>query len=757
RQSIQMIPSSKPPLTEEQKAKIAANRAKALERLAQNRTMGVAGVNEAAAALSHQPQQPPVVQQAATTVAAPAAAPVTVVQQPPQPTRAASEGEASRPVQPPVPMRTNSGPLTAEQEALRQRNREAALARAAARAAQPEATTAAAAAVPAPTSAHSSFGATTAPAAPTARPTVSPDRPMFLRNIDCEVAVCSPERFKVTPGNLIINDALRCIPTKIWDDRFKAYTFPFSDIHLVYRALSNITQASVRVIRLPDNVVRILQKEDKGGREKSAANPTGDLTSGIDPFLLNSLFPFQKKGVLFGIAKAGRVLIADEMGLGKSIQALAIARYYRANFPLAIVCPSSVKSAWKHQIERFCPAIKENLYMLEKERDPLPGIATSNTVLIMSYNYMSMKQDDLAKAGYGVWIFDESHYLKDFKAKRTKAAQHVSKKSARVIFLSGTPALSRPAELYSQIKIIDPSLFTTQRDFFIRYCDGQDTKYGMQAKGATNSEELSAILQKRLMIRRLKAEVLTDLPQKLREIIYITSDDISSRIKKSRLTSARAFDAGKADFQNDQNLIEYYTHTGTAKARPVCDHIIDNYFYEGADESRKILVFAHHQIVLDTIEHSLSQRGITSIRIDGKTPSATRGDLCQSFQEDPSVRVAVLSITAAGEGITLTAASVVIFAEIYWIPGKMQQAEDRAHRVGQQNSVIVQYMLANNTADDIIWPLVKSKIHILEQVNLNAERYTDAESREIDTDNGDWSIDDNDDDIQPSTFKKRKV
>ncbi|GMR43151.1 hypothetical protein PMAYCL1PPCAC_13346 [Pristionchus mayeri] len=801
-----MLPSSRPPLTEEQKARIAANRAKAIEkqaltadekaRIAANRARaiqlqalkasgGATGSGESATAatvpiaVSRPPQPPPA---AAATISAPsatfAAAAARPVQQQALPVRSASLNDAPQQSMP-APIRTYTGPLTAEQEAQRLKNRQEAMAKQVAARAADEAKKAAAAgaAVPPPTtgySSHSSLGMGAAhssvsttlnmtaapPVVPAAAPpptVIAPKIPFMRSNVQAEFSVHSVDRFRVTltPYLRSITDALRTVPSRIWDDKTRSNTFLFSDLNTVYSVLSRIEDANVHVIRLPENVVRILTKKDKGGREKTHINPTGDLTSGIDPGLLSKLFPYQRKGVEFGIRKGGRCMIADEMGLGKSIQALAIARYYRADFPLAIVCPASVKSAWKGQIERFCPAINENLYIMEKEKEPLPGVSTSNTVIIMSYDFLGKRMDDLTKAGYGVWIFDESHYLKDIKSKRTKASVAVTKKANRVILLSGTPALSRPAELFTQIRLIDPYLFTSQKDFQIRYCDGQETNWGFQAKGATNSEELSMILQNRLMIRRLKSEVLTELPSKIREVIYLKSGDISSRIDKTRLTSSRAFDKGTFN-PNDESLLEYYSHTGTAKARPVCDHIMDNFFYEGSDDSRKILVFAHHTIVLDTIEHCLSIREIKSIRIDGKVPASKRGELCKAFQEDPSVRVAVLSITAAGQGITLTAASVVIFAEIHWVPGNMQQAEDRAHRVGQKDSVFVQYMLAKNTADDLIWPLVLNKIDILEQVNLNAEKFTNTERKEIDTDNVEYFIDENDDDVQPTTSKKRK-
>ena len=151
------------------------------------------------------------------------------------------------------------------------------------------------------------------------------------------------------------------------------------------------------------------------------------------------------------------------------------------------------------------------------------------------------------------------------------------------------------------------------------------------------------------------------------------------------------------------------------KAAAVCEHILENYFYPDAPP-RKVLIFAHHQIVLDTIQVEVNKRKLGSIRIDGKTPSHQRTALCDSFQNDDSIRVAVLSITAAGVGITLTAASVVVFAEIHFNPGYLVQAEDRAHRVGQKDSVFVQYLIAKKTADDVMWNMVQQKLDVLGQV-----------------------------------------
>ncbi|KAB7502383.1 SWI/SNF-related matrix-associated actin-dependent regulator of chromatin subfamily A-like protein 1 [Armadillidium nasatum] len=144
--------------------------------------------------------------------------------------------------------------------------------------------------------------------------------------------------------------------------------------------------------------------------------------------------------------------------------------------------------------------------------------------------------------------------------------------------------------------------------------------------------------------------------------------------------------------------------------------------------NKKFLVFAHHRIMLNSISETCEEQKVHYIRIDGSTNSESRQKLVDHFQTDPNTRVAVLSITAASSGITLTAAQLVVFAELYWNPGLLIQAEDRAHRIGQVDSVLVQYLVAKGTADDFIWPLVQSKLNILNKVGLSKDSFSGAAS-----------------------------
>uniref|UniRef100_A0A8R1XZJ4 SWI/SNF-related matrix-associated actin-dependent regulator of chromatin subfamily A-like protein 1 n=2 Tax=Onchocerca TaxID=6281 RepID=A0A8R1XZJ4_ONCVO len=541
--------------------------------------------------------------------------------------------------------------------------------------------------------------------------------------VNISFKLINPKSFQVqfTPFNHSVVAALKTIPSKIYIPEIKAWSFPLEDICTVEKALQSLDDVSLEIEKISDHAVKTLLIYGKSNVGMNEPN----LEKHIEKTLVDALFPYQRRGVIYGVMKRGRLLLADEMGLGKSIQALGIARYFKCDWPLLIICPSSVKFSWLNQFESFLPNVDE-IVTIEKGSDCLPLKRTKQTVVIMSYDLMVSKQSHLIEYDFKAIIFDESHRLKDRNAQRTKVATNIAKKALRVILLSGTPALSCPVELYSQIRIIDPKMFPNYRDFAFRYCDGKQGKYSFEAKGCTNSDELAIILSGSVMLRRLKKDVLNDLPVKRREVVNLTDDSIYTNISKLR-EAKNAYSGAKDNNTKHQRLVEYYYETGIAKAKSVARYIIDHYFYDGAPK-RKLLIFAHHQVVLDMISMDIAKKGLRSIRIDGATVSRSRDEQCRLFQENDDVMVAILSITAAGIGVTLTAASVVIFAELHWNPGTLKQAEDRAHRLGQKDSVFVQYLIAKGTADDVLWPLIQKKLDVLQSCKLASDTYRGTNS-----------------------------
>ncbi|CAJ0586729.1 unnamed protein product, partial [Mesorhabditis spiculigera] len=540
-----------------------------------------------------------------------------------------------------------------------------------------------------------------------------------------------------SPYHDAINEALRKVPSRRFDEKARKNFILFRDIKRCERELKALPNVEVTLDSIPDEICQLLCRDD----HLKQAVPN-DLRNMVDPVLIDFAYAYQKEGIAFGIARNGRVLIADEMGLGKSIQALGVARFFRADWPLVIICPAAVTTTWSDTVRRFLPQAvkKERIHLLTKKLDELPQDRRSSTVIIMSYDQMTAREDLLIKNRFLTYIFDESHQLKEGKAKRTMVAQKLAKIAHHVILLSGTPALSKPAELFSQVRLVDPTLFTRFDDFAMRYCDAKEGPFGLEAKGCSNTEELTAILKKRIMIRRMKNVVLKTLPPKKREIVFIEDGKINLKLQslqdaKNLFESRRGGNGGDVFSKGSgafDSLMQYYQETGIAKAAAVSEHVIRTYFPDfenGVRPSRKVLIFGHHHIVLDTLEHEVKSRGIGYVRIDGHTPQQQRGLNCDRFQNDDDCLVAVLSTTAAGVGITLTAASIVVFAELHWTPGTLQQAEDRAHRVGQLHEVQVQYLIAKHTADDYILPILEKKMSILDQVELNSENFQDATRR----------------------------
>lgn len=156
--------------------------------------------------------------------------------------------------------------------------------------------------------------------------------------------------------------------------------------------------------------------------------------------------------------------------------------------------------------------------------------------------------------------------------------------------------------------------------------------------------------------------------------------------------------------------------------------VVKDYIFDMLEGGRKLLIFAHHRIVLNGICEGLAKSKYHYVRIDGSTPSDVRQSYCDIFQHDDKCLVAVLSITAANTGITLTAASTVIFAELFWNPGALVQAEDRVYRIGQKNAVNIHYLVAKETVDDFIWPLVNKKLNVLNKAGLAGEDFSTADS-----------------------------
>ncbi|NWQ98802.1 ZRAB3 endonuclease, partial [Burhinus bistriatus] len=445
--------------------------------------------------------------------------------------------------------------------------------------------------------------------------------------------------------------------------------------------------------------------------------------------LRKKLLPFQEKGIIFALQRSGSTdfyfsfsfLFFSQMGLGKTIQAIAISYYYKNEWPLLIVVPSSLRYPWVDEMEKWIPELSpDDISIIQNKTDT--GRISTSKVTVLGYGLLTSDAqtlvDTLYRQNFKVVVIDESHYMKSRNATRSKILLPIVQKALRAILLTGTPALGRPEELFMQIEALFPRRFGTWREYAKKYCNARVRFFGKRTqwdcRGASNLEELHQLLSE-IMIRRLKNDVLTQLPPKVRQRIPFDRPQAAAKnlnttfAEWEKLMRNLNSDATESHFSQVMNLItRMYKETAIAKAGAVKDYIkmmLEN-------DKLKFLVFAHHLSMLQACTEAVIENKVRYIRIDGSVPSAERIHLVNQFQKDPDTRVAILSIQAAGQGLTFTAATHVVFAELYWDPGHIKQAEDRAHRIGQCSSVNIHFLIAKGTMDTLMWAMLNRKAKV---------------------------------------------
>lgn len=449
-----------------------------------------------------------------------------------------------------------------------------------------------------------------------------------------------------------------------------------------------------------------------------------------------TLLPFQKAGVAYASA-ARRTFIADEMGLGKTIQALATVQNLRA-FPLLIVTPASLKLNWQREAQKWLPG--KTICVLKGKT----GEQCEGDVVILNYDILDKRAEELAITKWQSVIFDESHYLKNYKAKRTERAKELAKGIPNRFLLTGTPVLNRPQELLSQLGILGRlDQMGGFWEFAKRYCKAYKTRYGWDMSGVSNLEELATKLRACCFLRRTKAQVLPELPEKRRTYLTMEIDnrreyskaesdlivwlarraaddlafnkslkDLPEEEKQRRRDERGQEAAHKAQRAEQLVKIEVAKHLAAqGKLAAVLEWIED--FLESGE---KLVVFASHRDIVQSVAEKFSAASIT-----GETPLEQRQKAIDDFQGNPDTKLLVLNIQAGGVGITLTAASNVAFLELGWNPATHDQAEDRTHRIGQKNAVTAWYFIAQNTIDERIAALIEAKRRVVAGVTGDEE------------------------------------
>ncbi len=415
-------------------------------------------------------------------------------------------------------------------------------------------------------------------------------------------------------------------------------------------------------------------------------------------------FPFQKAGIAFSLTRRA-TLFADEPGLGKTCQAIGVINCIPEIKRILVICPASLKLNWRRELERWLVR-KRTIFIADSKVFP----ELLDAVIIINYDVIAKHRDAIRDTEWDYLICDEAHYLKNPDAKRTQVVfgYRFKKKEGLTdlppvtakfkALLTGTPICNRPKELYPLINFLDPINWSSWWKYAARYCDA-GAHNAFNCDGASNLEELQDRLRSSIMIRRLKRDVLTELPPKTRRVVeFAPTGEMLELAKEER-----------AQFSSEE---EYQSHVDSLLTKPIVGQratyrkrcaiakvqmpAVLSYLDDAVEESGKVIVFCWHVEVYTLLRAHFGPR---AVGMNGSTPQQDRQVAVDSFQHSPAIQVIVGNIITMGTGHTLTAASRVIMVELDDVPGNVTQAEDRAHRIGQRDNVLVEHLIVTGTID----------------------------------------------------------
>jgi SWI/SNF-related matrix-associated actin-dependent regulator 1 of chromatin subfamily A len=445
-----------------------------------------------------------------------------------------------------------------------------------------------------------------------------------------------------------------------------------------------------------------------------------------------SLLPYQEEGVRF-LQNHCAALLADEMGLGKTVQAIALIDAEPTIRTVLIVCPATLKAIWQSELQRWLHRTDLSICTIDSTQ------WKEAAVTIINYDRLHQHEIALYRRQWDLVIIDECHYLKSSHTRRTIVATRL--RARRRLAMSGTPLLNRPRELLPVLTWLDSIIWPHDKwhEFGLRYCGAVWNGFGWEYRGATNLEELGNCLRSTVMLRRTKAEVLPELPPKFRSVVELAPDMNLARLVRAELQAFEQYlerqgDLDKTCQQQSAELRQAYRDSvrtlryvsddslgdNLAKARhavalakvPLIGKFVDELFMGG---SGKLTIFCHHRDVILGLEKLLA--AYHPVLLHGGTSQTARMEAVTRFQNDLATRVFIGNIQAAGVGITLAPASAhCIFAELSWVPAEITQAEDRLHRIGAKDNVLVQHLVLAGSLDAVLVRTLLTKQKILDRI-----------------------------------------
>lgn len=501
-------------------------------------------------------------------------------------------------------------------------------------------------------------------------------------------------------------------------------------------------------VQLPDQIkemIKELQKEfaEEEKREKVNRKLATGNDSSIDRVYGTArgmrLREYQRAAVEY-VEKNEKAIIGDEQGLGKTIEAIGAVQHLES-YPVLCVVPAAVRSHWEKEWNTWVPRRTVKTIKSGSHTD------FRGSVNIVTYSLVYKFVERFKDKDFQALICDESHKLKNNSAKRSKAVRKISKGIPHRMLLTGTPVINQPSEIVNQLKILGKfkEVFGGWMQFTGRYCNRKESQFGQwDVSGASNLDELHDRLTGNCYVRRNKGQkdILEDLPDKQRTVVDL---EIDNR-KKYENVEENLAEHLREKYKNDPEFEEKIEHLAEplqeahkerhaeAKVRQAlnAEHLVKiNELRQVTSkgkikEARKwvknfqetgepLLLFAHYKDTTEALAEEFDCPKIT-----GSVDADKRGEIVEEFQNGEH-DLLVLNIQAGGVGITLTEASNVAFVEIPWTFAEIEQAEDRTHRIGQEDAVNVYFLLADDTIDREMFDLVRHKKVITDQINKGME------------------------------------
>jgi len=471
--------------------------------------------------------------------------------------------------------------------------------------------------------------------------------------------------------------------------------------------------------RFPEVTVDINMQEDVEGYEREANDLTERLqraeqlkettsSSLVIEGIKGNMYPYQKVAVEFFVNNNGRAILDDTMGLGKSLSALGYVVHQKMQKTL-VICPASVKYSWHKEVKKWTDL---EPYVINSNSDLTVDVLREYQVFIINYDILKKFFPLLSTYPWDCLICDEFHYIKNISAQRTKLTMMLARKAPHSLLLSGTPLLSRPVELFTGLQVMDPLNWSNWYSYTSRYCQGHRTYFGWDARGASNIRELSERIN-RYFLRRTKEEVLRELPPKRLIDIPVQLDEEyakkylaaeSSFIEYLKWVKRKTDKEIKRSLSAEKlvKLGELRQLASFGKVEPAKE-IIQNII----DGEEKVVVYCSYNEPLRQLKEHFGDQAVLLL---GDVDVKERQRIIVEFHENPKVKVFLGGIKSAGVGITLTAASNVLFLDYSWTPADHAQAADRIHRIGQTAaSVAIYQMYSINTIDEYMRKLLGRK------------------------------------------------